>query len=65
MQTKKNCKFDVKTTGDTEFAKAPFYAEFIPPVVTTGKSGKAGKTDKSKTDKSDKIKKSDRRRKTA
>jgi len=58
---KKNCKFDVKTTGDTEFAKAPFYAEFIPPVVTTGKSGKAGKTDKSKTDKSDKIKKSDRR----
>jgi len=57
---RENCKFDVKTTGDVEFAKAPFYAEVIPPVVTTGKSGKAGKADKS-----DKIKKSDRRRKTA
>lgn len=44
----RNCKFDVRMTGDVEFADAPFYKEFIPPVGTTKKSGKA---DKSKTTK--------------
>jgi len=39
-----NCKFDVRMTGDVEFANAPFYKEFIPPVDTTKKSGKASKS---------------------
>jgi len=34
-------------TGNIEFANAPFYAKFIPPVCETGKSEKTGKTGKS------------------
>jgi len=42
-----NCEFDVQTTGDIEFGKAPFYKKFIPPVHTPEKCDKSGKSDKS------------------